>query len=61
MCGRFTLRSSPAVIAQEFGLFDLPDLSVVPLDPFPQNSGNKSQKSVACKGSFDVIPPREKT
>jgi putative SOS response-associated peptidase YedK len=26
MCGRFTLRASPAVIAQEFGLFDVPDL-----------------------------------
>ncbi len=27
MCGRFTLRSSPAVIAEEFGLFAVPDLS----------------------------------
>src|SRR5271166_4280225 len=27
MCGRFTLRSAPAAIAQEFGLFDVPDLS----------------------------------
>jgi hypothetical protein len=27
MCGRFTLRSSPTVIAQEYGLFDVPDLS----------------------------------
>jgi putative SOS response-associated peptidase YedK len=25
MCGRFTLRASPAVIAQEFGLFGVPD------------------------------------
>jgi putative SOS response-associated peptidase YedK len=27
MCGRFTLRSSPAAVAQEFGLFNEPDLS----------------------------------
>lgn len=27
MCGRFTLRSSPKAIADEFGLFDVPDLS----------------------------------
>ena len=27
MCGRFTRRSSPIAIAQEFGLFDVPDLS----------------------------------
>ena len=27
MCGRYTLRSSPTAIAQEFGLFDVPDLS----------------------------------
>jgi putative SOS response-associated peptidase YedK len=26
MCGRFTLRSSPKIIAAEFGLFDVPDL-----------------------------------
>jgi putative SOS response-associated peptidase YedK len=26
MCGRFTLRSSPKSVAQEFGLFDVPDL-----------------------------------
>src|SRR5262249_11456911 len=26
MCGRFTLRSSPKIIAEEFGLFDVPDL-----------------------------------
>ena len=26
MCGRYTLRSSPKAIAQEFGLFDAPDL-----------------------------------
>jgi putative SOS response-associated peptidase YedK len=27
MCGRFTLRSTPAVVAQEFSLFDEPDLA----------------------------------
>ena len=26
MCGRFTLRSSPKIIAAEFGLFDVPDV-----------------------------------
>jgi putative SOS response-associated peptidase YedK len=26
MCGRFTLRSSPTTVAEEFGLFDVPDL-----------------------------------
>jgi putative SOS response-associated peptidase YedK len=26
MCGRFTLRSSPKSVAQEFVLFDVPDL-----------------------------------
>lgn len=27
MCGRFTLRSSPKIVAAEFGLFDVPDLA----------------------------------
>jgi putative SOS response-associated peptidase YedK len=26
MCGRFTLRSSPQAVAEEFSLFDVPDL-----------------------------------
>jgi putative SOS response-associated peptidase YedK len=62
MCGRFTLRSSPKSVAQEFGLFDVPDLppryNIAPGQPVAvvRQLPDKNQREVALL-KWGLIPP----